>query len=503
MMCTPRGHTGTARGRVVDEDLHYRRTVLLITSIGAMMAPLDSTIVSVSLPTMANDLNMDYASIIWVPTAYLVALAVLILSVGRLSDIRGRKPIFILGFVVFVVGSFLCSIALSGGQLIVFRVVQGIGAAFFGATSAAIITDTFPRSERGKALGINAMAVYIGLSLGPPLGGALTAAFGWRSIFYINIPIGIVVAYMAYFHIHEETEMRHKERFDLRGLFTFSIGLISLLVALTLGEQWGWTSGGIIGLTALALTFLVLFVLVEKRLGGRAMFDLTLITRNRLFAAANISALLNYISYFGVSLILSFYLQRVLDLSVLATGLVLLVMPVTMAILSPFSGFLSDRIGSRLLASAGMFIMAAGLVLLSLLTVDSSTAQVGMGLLIVGLGMGLFASPNTSAVMGCVPKSQLGVASGTLATMRFVGQATSLAVMGAIVATVASTAVVSSLFTGLDVGSIQIASQDFVDGMQLAFLVSAGIAVIGAITSLARGPTTIEKGGPCPAGPGK
>ncbi len=444
------------RGVNLDEGRSYRKTVLLITSIGAMMAPLDSTIVSVSLPTMASDLNMDYASIIWVPTAYLVALAVLILSVGRLSDMRGRKPIFITGFIVFIVGSFLCSVSLTGGEMIAFRVVQGIGAACFGATSTAIITDTFPREERGKALGINAMSVYIGLALGPPLGGVLTATLGWRSIFWINIPIGIIVALMAYYNIHEEAAVRKEERFDLKGLLTFSIGLISLLVALTLGEQWGWTSAGIILLLITAIIFLALFVAVERRVGSKAMFDLTLITRNRLFAAANISALLNYISYFGVSLILSFYLQRVLGLSVLATGGVLLVMPVTMAVLSPLSGWLSDRIGSRFLASAGMFIMAGGLVLLSFLSVTSSTLQVAIGLFIIGLGMGMFASPNTSAVMGCVPKKQLGVASGTLATMRFVGQATSLALMGAIVATVASTAIVSSLFTGLDIGNIQV-----------------------------------------------
>ena len=396
----------------MDQERSYRRTVLLITSIGAMMAPLDSTIVSVSLPTMASDLNMDYASIIWVPTAYLVALAVLILSVGRLSDIRGRKPIFITGFIVFVVGSFLCSIAQSGNELILFRIVQGVGAAFFGATSAAIITDVFPREERGKALGINAMAVYIGLALGPPLGGLLTAAFGWRSIFYINIPIGIVVATMAYYKIHENVANRRKERFDLRGLFTFSIGLISLLVALTLGEQWGWTSAGIIALSVLAVVFLALFILIERRMGSKAMFDISLITRNRLFAAANISALLNYISYFGVSLILSFYLQRVLGLSVLATGGVLLVMPVTMAVLSPLSGLLSDRIGSRLLASAGMFIIAGGLVLLSLLGVDSTTVSSGSDCSWSASGWAFSPRQTRARSWDRVPKSQLGVASG-------------------------------------------------------------------------------------------
>jgi EmrB/QacA subfamily drug resistance transporter len=462
------------------------------------MAPLDSTIVSVSLPVMATDLSMDYASIIWVPTAYLVTLAVLILSIGRLSDMRGRKPIFISGFAVFVIGSFLCSVAQNGAELIVFRILQGVGAAFFGATSTAIVTDVFPRNERGKALGINAMAVYIGLSLGPPLGGLLTQTLGWRSIFWINIPIGLAVILMAWFLMRESVTTPKKGRFDLKGLAAFGAGLIALLVALTLGEQLGWTSLTVLGLAVIAVVSFALFIVVESKLKSAAMFDLSLITANRLFAAANISALLNYASYFGASLMLSFYLQRVLGMSVLGAGAVLLVMPITMAILSPISGWMSDRIGSRALASAGMFMIAAGLVILSLLTVSSSTVHVLVGLFVLGLGMGIFATPNTSAVMGCVPKHQLGVASGTLATMRFVGQAASLAIMGAVVATVASTAIVSSLFTGISPADIQVASADFVAGMSLAFLVSAAIAIVGGFTSLARGPYKKAEGGPCP-----
>jgi EmrB/QacA subfamily drug resistance transporter len=462
------------------------------------MAPLDSTIVSVSLPVMATDLSMDYASIIWVPTAYLVTLAVLILSIGRLSDMRGRKPIFISGFAVFVIGSFLCSVAQNGAELIVFRILQGVGAAFFGATSTAIVTDVFPRNERGKALGINAMAVYIGLSLGPPLGGLLTQTLGWRSIFWINIPIGLAVILMAWFLMRESVTTPKKGRFDLKGLAAFGAGLIALLVALTLGEQLGWTSLTVLGLAVIAVVSFALFIVVESKLKSAAMFDLSLITANRLFAAANISALLNYASYFGASLMLSFYLQRVLGMSVLGAGAVLLVMPITMAILSPISGWMSDRIGSRALASSGMFMIAAGLVILSLLTVSSSTVHVLVGLFVLGLGMGIFATPNTSAVMGCVPKHQLGVASGTLATMRFVGQAASLAIMGAVVATVASTAIVSSLFTGISPADIQVASADFVAGMSLAFLVSAAIAIVGGFTSLARGPYKKAEGGPCP-----
>ena len=469
----------------MDTERRYRRMVLLIACIGALMAPLDSTIVSVSIPTIATSLNMDYASIIWVPTGYLVALAVLILSMGRLSDIRGRKPIFITGFAIFVIGSFLCSIAQNGTELIAFRILQGVGAACFGATATAIVTDIFPRNERGKALGINAMAVYIGLASGPPLGGFLTQAFGWPSIFYINIPIGIVVIVLATFKMKESVVAPKKERFDLLGLFTFSIGLISLLVALTVGDMMGWTSLPIVSLFLIAFIFLVAFYLTEKRLGCRAMLDITLIMKNRLFASANITALLNYTSFFGVSFLISFYLQKVLGLSVLDTGLILLIMPMVMAILSPISGLMSDRIGSKALSSVGMVLVGVGLLWMSMLTVSSSTWYVSIGLLVIGLGMGIFASPNTSAVMGSVKRSQLGVASGTLATMRFVGQASSLAIMGAIISTIAGTGVISSLFIGIAPTSI--VSEEFVTGMNYAFIVSALIAFLGAATSLMRG----------------
>ncbi|MDD1773587.1 MAG: MFS transporter [Methanomassiliicoccales archaeon] len=470
----------------MDIERRYRRTVLIITSIGAMMAPLDSTIVSVSLPEISSSLGMDYASTIWIPTAYLVALAVLILSVGRLSDIRGRKPIFVSGFAIFVVGSFLCSIAQSGGELIAFRIIQGVGAAFFGATSTAIITDIFPRNERGKALGINAMSVYLGLTMGPPLGGFLTQALGWQSIFYINIPIGTLVIILAIRKMKESVSVPKKEEFDLAGLFAFSSGLILLLVGLTLGDFVGWTSTLIVVMLAFALVLFLSFLIIERRLGSRAMLDVNLILKNRLFAAANISALLNYTSYFGISFMISFYLQLVLSLSSFQAGLVLLVMPITMASLSPISGWMSDKIGSRALASGGMIIIGLGLLLMSTLTTASDIPHVAIGLLVMGIGMGVFSSPNTSAVMGSVQRSQLGVASGTLATMRFVGQASSLALMGAIVATVAGTSLLGALFSGSPPPSV--ADALFVQGMNYAFVVSAIIAFIGAGTSLARGP---------------
>jgi len=459
----------------------------LIASVGSMMAPLDSTIVSVSLPEISQSLSMDYASIIWVPTAYLVSLTTLLLTMGRLSDIHGRKPIFILGFSIFTLTSFLCSISQTGGELILFRIIQGAGAAFMAATAPALVTDAFPAHERGKALGINAMAIYIGLALGPALGGFLTYAFGWQSIFWVNIPIGLFVIVLSLWKLREDGAPRKRERFDVPGVLTFSAGLISLLVSMTLGEEAGWTSPPILLMLIAALFLLTVFVLIETKKGTAAMFDVTLVTKNRLFAAANLSALLNYTAFHGVSFLMSFYMQRVLGFSLIQTGLILLVMPITMAVLSPISGWASDRVGSRYLSSSGMVVMAIGLLLLSTLGVTSTSSQLLIYFLIIGIGMGLFSSPNVSAIMGCVEKRQLGVASGTLSTMRTTGQSLSLALMGAVISVVAGSAAVSSLFSGGDPSQVLIVSESFVHGMSLAFVVSAAIAFVGAATSFARG----------------
>ena len=470
-----------------DKTRSYKWAVLLTTSIGMFMTPFDGTVVSVSLPSIAEGLKMSYDLAIWVPTAYLVVLAVLLLSMGRLSDIIGRKPIFITGFAVFVASSLLCSLASSGTELIAFRAIQGTGAACMGATSTAIVTNTFPSKERGKALGINTMSAYVGLAVGPSLGGFLTFAFGWQSIFYVNIPIGLLVIVLALAELKESPPQGTGKRFDLLGTVKFSAGMVSLLVGLTLGDGLGWGSPIIIGLLAASGLLFISFLATEGKRGSGAMLDLSLFTRNRLFAAANLSALLNYTSFFGVTFFVSFYIQRIMGYDPLRTGFVLLVLPVTMALLSPISGWLSDRFGSRGFSSLGMGLIALGLLMLSTLSASSTPYQVISGLLVMGLGMGLFSSPNTSAVMGSVAKDNLGIASGTLGTMRFSGQALSLALMGALVASASSTGLLSSLITGVGISHLSIAPGEFVDGMKRAFLVSAGVSMIGVFTSLLRG----------------
>lgn len=464
----------------------YRWVVLLIACIGSMMGPLDSTIVSTTLPVISDNLSMSYAEIIWVPTAYLVTIAVLLLSIGRLSDIKGRKWLYISGFGVFVLGSFLCSISSNGTELVLFRVVQGVGAAFIMSTSTALVTDVFPDHERGKALGINAMFIYVGLSMGPPLGGILTGYLGWQSIFWVNIPIGVAVMAFGAWVIVEKEGKGTRKGFDISGALVFAIALLAILMLLTLGEEFGWTS---LPMLLLLLSFLVsisIFIRIERSKGDEAMLDLKLITENRLFAMANVSALLNYAAFYGVNFIISFYLQRVLNLSLIQTGLVLLMMPLIMAVLSPISGWMSDRVGSRVLATTGMVLISGGMLLLSALTVNSTVANVMTALIVLGIGMGLFSSPNTSAVMGSVRKDQLGVASGTISTMRTVGQSLSLAIMGAVIAIIATPDILSSIFVNAGGIDTILVTEEFVQGMQMAFIVSAILAMVGALTSSAR-----------------
>ncbi len=465
----------------------YKWIVLLITTVGSFMTPLDSSIVSIALPSIASNLHVDFATIIWIPTSYLLCLSSLLLVFGRLADARGRRAPFILGFGLFTAASALCAVSQSGPQLIFFRAIQGVSASLIGSTGPAIVTDVFPDRERGKALGINAMAVYGGLSTGPTLGGFLVQSLGWRWIFLINLPIGIFVVALSLLMLKESKNAHERRRFDLLGAITFTISLAALLLALTLGPSYRWVSYGTVGLFLTSIVFFILFVGVERRVGETAMFHTSLFCRNRLFGAANLTALLNYTSMFGVTFLMSFYLQRILGLGPADAGLILFSMPIVMAFFSPVSGWLSDRFGSRALSSAGMALTCLGLLALSTVSVNSSGFDVVIRLLLLGIGMGAFSAPNTSAVMGSVERNRLGVAAGTLATMRFMGQSMSLAIMGAVAATAIPSTVLSELLFGLQSQVGPVVAGVYVKGIHGAFLVSGFIAALGVFTSLVRG----------------
>ena len=460
--------------------------VLLITTIGAFMPPLDGSIVTIAIPSIASSIRLGLEAAVWVPLAYLLLLTVLLINAGRLADLKGRKRFYTFGFIVFTVGSVLCGASNTELQLVIFRALQGIGAAFIAANSPAIVTDIFPRQERGKALGINTMAVYAGLMVGPVLGGVLVQNYGWRSIFYVNVPIGIVVVALTTLKLKENKPNERGAGFDVAGAATLSIGLASTLVVLTLGGTFGWVSVPTMLLAVLSVVMFLMFLQIERRLVRYPTLDLSLFTRNRLFAAANGTAFLNYVAVIGVTLMIAIYLESIRGLDPQTAGLYLIAQAMPMALLSPLSGWLSDRFGSRVLSTVGMGGITVGLLLLSQLNGSSSALDVIMRLVVVGVGFGLFSSPNTSAVMGSVEQEKLGVAAGTLGTMRFMGQSIGLALLGMVMAAALPSQTLLAVFAGLtSQGGLTVS--EFVVGMRNFFLITAGIGALGTVTSTFRG----------------
>ena len=430
--------------RISPEQLYARRWQLLaLTSVGAFMGPSTAHRLG-GAAQIGRSLHLSFTASIWVQAVYLLVMAVLLIPLGRLADQRGRVHYYLVGIGVFTVGSLCSALSMNTPWLIASRAVQGAGAALLGATAAAIVTAVFPPQERGRALGINVMAVYLGLSVGPPLGGFLTDSFGWRSIFFVNLPIGVVVAACGYLLLprHERGDERAL-RPDPLGTGLWGLALVCLLVPLSFASQWDWSSPRTWGLLLVAIASLVAFVFAELR-ASDPLLDLDLLFHNRLFAAANAAALLNYMALGAIGILTAVYLEVVQGRSASLTGWLMLAQPVMMAALSPLSGRLSDRVGSRLLSSGGMAIIAAGMLLLASMPATSGLVRVMASLAVVGLGMAAFSAPNTSAIMGSVERRQLGLASAFTGTMRATGQAMSVAVLGGIAASTLGPRVVGS-----------------------------------------------------------
>ena len=454
------------------------------------MSPFDGSVVTIAIPSIASSMNLGLEAAVWIPLAYLLFLTLLLINVGRLADLHGRKQFYALGFAVFTAGSILCGLSTTAMQLISFRAVQGAGAAFIAANSTAMITDVFPREGRGRALGINTMAVYTGLTVGPVLGGVLVQNFGWRSIFFVNVPIGILVITLVVLKVKQNQPNALGAQFDLAGASTLSVALATSLIVLTLGGIYGWLSTLTISLIALSVTMFLLFISVE-RFAKFPTLDLSLFSKNRLFAAANATAFLSYIAVIGVTLTIAVYLETIKGLTPEVTGLYLIAQALPMALFSPLSGWLSDRLGSRMLSTVGMGCVTFGLFLFSQLNAESSGLDVIMRLVIVGIGFGFFSSPNTSAVMGSVDQEKLGVAAGTLGTMRFMGQSIGLAMLGAVMATTLSPQALLTVFTTLT-SQGGVVTSEFVAGMRTFFLAATGIGIVGSFASTARGHENVE-----------
>ena len=439
-----------------------KRIVLLIATIASFVTPFMASAVNIALPTIGKELSIPAIALGWVATAYILAAAVFLIPFGKAADIYGRKKVFLAGMTIYTIASAFCVFASSSSQLIALRVLQGIGASMTFSTGVAIVTSIVPAAERGRVLGITTAAVYVGLSVGPVAGGVLTQHFGWRSVFLVTVPLGLAVIALVVGKLKGEWSEARGERFDLPGAL---ISVPSLTAIMYGFSQLPSLTGA--GLLFAGVIGVIAFVRWELR-AEHPLLHMELFAGNRVFAFSNLAALINYSASFAVTFLMSLYLQYVKALTPQSAGLILIAQPVVMAGLSPFAGRLSDRIESRIVASAGMGLTAAALFFLIFLGAGTSTPVLVLNLMLLGLGFALFSSPNTNAVMSSVEPRCYGVASATLATMRMIGQMLSMGI--------------AMLVFAVHVGEVRITSE-----RHEAFLTSLRIAfIIFAILSVAR-----------------
>jgi len=403
--------------------------VLLAVSMGTFLATIDGSIVNISLPTLVTSLSTDFALVQWVALAYLLTVSTLMLGIGRLADIYGKKPIYTTGFFVFTLGSGLCGLAPSIHWLIGFRILQALGAAMIMALGMAIVTEAFPPTERGRALGISGTVVSVGIAIGPTLGGLIVQHLSWNWIFFVNLPIGLVGIWLVMRHV-PAIKPAGGQRFDFGGALTMFISLLSLLVALTLFQTNGLADRTVLFLLGSWMVFLGIFIFIELRV-NQPMLDLRLF-QNALFSVSLATGFIVFICLSGTLLLMPFYAENVLGYSPQQTGLLMATVPVALGLIAPVSGSLSDRYGSRPITVAGLGVLALGFLAVSSLDAQTTTIGYILRFLPVGLGMGMFQSPNNSAIMGAAPRDRLGVASGTLAMTRTLGQTTGIAALGAL-----------------------------------------------------------------------
>jgi EmrB/QacA subfamily drug resistance transporter len=447
-----------------------RGVVLLASTMASFLFPFMGSAVVIALPSIQEDLSLNAVMIGWIATSYLLSSATFLVPFGRIADIYGRKKIFNWGIAVFTISSFLCGIAPSAAMLISFRVLQGVGGAMLAATAVALLTTVYPANQRGRVLGINVAATYIGLSIGPVLGGVLTQNLGWRSIFYLSGLLGLIVIGVVLWKLKGEWTGAQGEKLDHAGSVIYMAGLVALVIGLTIlpARSGVWLIvTGIAGLAA--------FVWWELRTRSPVL-DISLFRNSRAFTFSNLAALINYSATYAVSFLISLYLQYLKGFNPGTAGLILVAMPAMQAIFSPLAGRLSDRIEPRLIASAGMALTTVGLVIFIFVNKETALQLIVGNLVLIGFGFALFSSPNTNAVMSSAPKMAYGVASATLATMRQVGMVFSMGL--------------AMLMFALYIGRVEITPEYyplFQESMRMSFIIFAVLCFGGIFASLARG----------------
>jgi len=447
-----------------------KRAALFVAAFASFVTPFMSSSINIALPSIGQEFAMNAVLLSWVATSYLLAAAMFLVPFGRIADIYGRKRIFTYGMLLYTLACLLSAFATSGSWLISFRVLQGIGGAMVFGTGVAILTSVFPVGERGKALGINAAAVFLGLSLGPSLGGLLTEHFGWRSIFLAIVPLGLATIAFILWKLKGEWAGAKGEKFDFGGSLIYSLALIAIMYGFSvLPAMLGicLVVAGVLGILA--------FIKWEMKVESPVL-DINLFRNNRVFAFSNLAALVSFSATFAVAFLLSLYLQYVKGFGPGDAGLILVSQPVVMAIFSPLAGRLSDRIEPRIVASIGMTLITTALCLFIFLTEKTTLQFIIASLILLGFGAALFSSPNMNAVMSSVEKRSYGVASGTVGTMRLVGQTLSMGI--------------AMLIFAVYLGRVQITPEYyllFLKGVKVAFIIFASLSFGGIFASLARG----------------
>lgn len=403
----------------INEKIYKNRWIILFNVVlVTFMACLDSSIVNVALPKMSERLNVSMASIEWVVTSYLIVVSASILIFGRLGDIKGKTKVFKFGIIVFTFGSLMCGITSSLSFLVAARVLQAIGAAATMSANQGIITQVFPSTERGRALGISGTFVALGTMVGPPLGGFIVSAFSWEYIFLINVPIGIITFIMG-LKILPSKGKSLNEKLDLKGAILFVISVVLLFGAITQGQTTGYDNPLIITALVISVVSFVMFIYIEKRIND-PLLQLSIFD-NKLFSLSIFCGFISFIAISCTNIIQPFYLQDAQKLSASVTGILMAVYPLVLSFAAPVSGYLSDKIGSEFLTFLGLIFTSLGLFLLSTLTENSSILLLIIYVSIMSLGNGLFQSPNNSLIMSTVPKNKLGIAGSINALVRNLG----------------------------------------------------------------------------------
>ncbi len=451
-------------------DVADKKVALLAAILASFLTPFMGSSVNVALPSIGREFSMDAVLMSWVATSYLLAAAMFLVPFGKIADVKGRKRIFSCGILIYTVSSFLSAVSTSAFSLIFFRILQGIGSAMIFGTGVAILTSVFPLEERGRVLGINAAAVYSGLSLGPFLGGFLTQHFGWRSIFLANVPLGLIIIFLVLFKLKGEWAEARGEKFDLTGSVIYGISLFAIIYGFSLLPS----SSGVV-VTLIGVLLFLLFIGWEIR-EESPVLDINLFRGNRVFALSNLAALISYSATFAVGFLLSLYLQYIKSLGPQDAGMILVFQPAVMAVFSPLAGRLSDKFEPRVIATTGMALAFLSLLLFTFLNETTALEFVVANLILLGFGLALFSSPNTNAVMSSVERRFYGVASATLGTMRLTGQMLSMGI--------------AMLILAIYIGKVQITPQYyslFLLSIKTAFALFALLCFSGIFVSLARG----------------